>query len=73
MYPEYLGEYKKRGFTLETIVEELQKKGYKTTVSHLSQLLNGKHSISLNLAKELKSVIGSDLPIEVLFKVEEGS
>lgn len=71
MYREFKGEYVKKGFTLKKIVKELNKRGYETTVSHLSQLLNGKHTITFNLAKELKDIIGSNLPLEVLFKIEE--
>lgn len=71
MYLEFKGEYIKRGFTLEKIVEELRKRGYGTTVPYLSQLLTGKFEISLNMAKDLKFIIGSDLPIEKLFEVKE--
>ena len=71
MYPEFKGEYVKKGFTLEKIVEELRKKGYGTSVSYLSQLLKGNYPISLNLAKDLKEIIGSNLPLEDLFEVKE--
>lgn len=71
MFPEFKGEYVKKGFTLEKIVEELQKIGYGTTVSHLSQLLNGVYPISLKMAKDLKRIIESDLPLEKLFEVKE--
>ena len=71
MYQGFKGEYVKKGFTLETIVFELRKKGYGTTVSHLSQLLNGNHSITFKMAKDLKDIIGSDLPLEELFEVKE--
>ena len=71
MYPEFKGEYVKKGYTLEKIVEELRKKGYKTTVSYLSQLLNGNYPITFNMAKDLKEIIGSDLPLEDLFEVKE--
>ena len=71
MYPEFKGEYVKKGFTLEKLSEELQKKGYKTTVSYLSQLLNGNYPISFKMAKDLKSIIGSDIPLEDLFEVKE--
>ena len=71
MYQEFKGEYVKRGFTLEKIVEELKKRGYGTTVSHLSQLLKGVYPISLKMAKDLKEIIGSDMPIEKLFECKE--
>ena len=71
MYPEFRGEYVKRGFTLEKIVEELRKRGYGTTVSHLSEVLRGVYPISLRMAKDLKDIIGSDYPIEKLFETKE--
>lgn len=71
MFPEFKGEYVKKGFTLEKIVEGLRELGYGTTVSHLSQLLNGTYPISLKMAKDLKSIVGSDLPLEKLFEVKE--
>lgn len=71
MYPEFKGEYVKKGFTLEKIVEELRKRGYGTTVAHLSQLLKGVYPISLKMAKDLKEIIGSDEPIEKLFEIKE--
>lgn len=71
MYLQFKGEYVKKGFTLEKIVEELHKRGYKTTVAHLSQLLIGNHAISLKMAKDLKEIIGSDLTIEELFEIKE--
>ena len=70
MFPEFKGEYVKKGFTLEKITEELRKRGYKTTVSHLSQLLSGAYPISLKMAKDLKNIIGSDLILEKLFEVK---
>lgn len=71
MYPEFKGEYVKRGFTLEKIVEELRKRGYKTTIAHLSEVLRGVYPISLKMAKDLKDIIGSDYPIEKLFETKE--
>lgn len=71
MYPEFKGEYVKKDFTLEKISEELRKRGYGTTTSHLSQLLNGVYPITLKMAKDLKDIIGSDLPLEKLFEVKE--
>lgn len=71
MYQGFKGEYVKKGFTLEKIVEELRKRGYGTTVSYLSQLLNGNYPITFNMAKDLKAIIGSDLPLEELFEVNK--
>ena len=72
MYPVFKGEYVKNGFTLEKIVEELRKRGYGTTVSYLSYLLQGKGTISFQMAKDLKDIIGSDKPLEELFEVRGG-
>lgn len=71
MYLEFKGEYIKKGFTLEKIVAKLRERGYQTTVPYLSQLLTGKFEISLNMAKDLKDIIGSELPLEKLFEIKE--
>lgn len=73
MYPEFKGEYVKRGFTLEKLVKELSNRGYNTTVSHLSLLLRGKYPISFKMAVDLKDIIQSELPLEKLFEVKEAS
>ena len=72
MYPEFRGEYVKKGFTLDILSDELRKRGYKTTTSHLSQLLSGAHKITLKMAKDLKTIIGSEMPLEKLFETREG-
>lgn len=71
MYPEFKGEYVKKGFTLKTLVQGLQERGYKTNVPYLSQILNGDYGLSLKMAKDLKNIIGSSLPLEVLFEAKE--
>lgn len=71
MYPEFKGEYVKKGFTLEKMVKELREKGYGTTVSYLSQILNGDYPLLFKMARDLKSIIGSDIPLEILFEEKE--
>lgn len=71
MYPNFRAERARKKLTLENIVEEMRKKGYKITVSHLSQKLADEYPITLAEAKDLKEIVGTDLPLEVLFEVEE--
>lgn len=73
MYPNFRAETARKKLTLERIVEELRKRGYKISVSHLSQKLAGKYPITLKEAKDLKEIIETDLPIEELFEIEEAS
>lgn len=72
MYPNFRAEYAKKKFTLDKLVDELDKRGIKISASHLSQKLNGVCPIRLNEAKALKEILGTDLTIEELFEVEEG-
>lgn len=72
MYPNFRAECARKKLTLEKIVEELRKRGYKTSVSHLSQKLAGKYPITLAEAKDLKAIVETELSIEELFQVEEG-
>ena len=73
MYPNFRAECARKKLTLEKIVEELRKRGYKISVSHLSQKLAGKYPITLKEAKDLKEIIETDLSIEELFEIEEAS
>ena len=68
MYPNLKAEIARKGFTLEKLVEELKRRGFTITVSMLSQKLNGKYDIYLNEAKALKSIVETDIPIDVLFE-----
>jgi len=70
MYPNFRAECARKKLTLEKIVEELRKRGYKISVSHLSQKLTGKYPISLTEAKDLKEIVETDLTLEELFEVE---
>lgn len=71
MYPNFNAEYARKGFTLEKLAEEMEKRGCKRTVPTLSQKLNGKYPITLDEAKVLQTIVAPDIPIDILF--EEGS
>ena len=69
MYPNFNGERARKGITLETIAEKMGK-----TIGTISLKLSGQSIITLDEAKELKKIVGTDLPLEVLFeKKEEGA
>lgn len=63
MYPNVRAEMARQGLTLEPIARELN-----ITVPTLSQKFTGKYPITLNEAKKVKSVLKTDLPLEVLFE-----
>lgn len=65
MYPNLKGELAKKGFTLDPIATALG-----ITVSTLSQKLNGKYRLTWDEAVKIKSFIGSELPLEILFSEE---
>lgn len=67
MYRKAKSEMKIRGFTLEFVSREMG-----LTITTLSRKLSGKQIITVDEAKLFKKIIGTDLPLEVLFeKVEE--
>ena len=68
MYPNFNAEYARKGFTLQKLAEELEKRGCKRTVPTLSQKLSGKFKLTLNEAKLLKEIVNTDLPIDILFE-----
>lgn len=68
MFPNFEAEKARKGLTLEKISAEMEKRGCGRTVTTLSQKLNGQYPITLNEAKALKAIVGTDLPIEVLFE-----
>lgn len=70
MYPNFNAEYARKGLTLDTLVAEMEKRDCKRSVPTMSLKLNGKAPITLNEAKVLKDVLGTTLPIEVLFSEE---
>lgn len=70
MYPNFNAEYARKGFTLEKLAEEMEKRNCKRTVSTISQKLNGKYPITLDEAKILQSIVAPDISIERLFSEE---
>ena len=68
MFPNFNAEYARKGFTLEKLAEEMEKRGCKRTVPTLSLKLNGKLPLSLREAKMLKECLETDLSIEHLFE-----
>jgi hypothetical protein len=65
MYPEVRAEMARKKISLDTIAN-----GLECTVSTASLKLNGKSPITLREAVKIKSIVGSELPIEELFKTE---
>lgn len=63
MYNNAKAEMVRRGLRLEDVAPDM-----KMQVSTLSQKLNGKRPITLKEAKRFKSVVKSDLPLEILFE-----
>jgi hypothetical protein len=70
MFPNFNAEYSRRGFTLEKLSEEMEKRGCKRTVPTLSQKLNGKYELTLNEAKALRDVVAPNMTIDELFSEE---
>lgn len=68
MFPNLKAEIARKNLTLADIVKELRKRGFKTTVSTLSQKLNRKYEFTVKEAKALKAILGTDLPIDELFE-----
>lgn len=70
MYPNFNAEYARRGFTLERLADEMEKRGCKRTISMLSQRLNGKCVLTLNDAKVLRDIVAPEIALEELFSTE---
>lgn len=68
MYSNLRAEIARKNLTLEKIVERLKERGFNTSISMLSQKLNGKYEIYLKEAKALKEIVETDLPLDVLFE-----
>ena len=65
LYPNLRAELARKGIKLEELAHSLN-----ITLGTLSQKLNGKYPVMLNEAKQIKKVIGTDLPLETLFSKE---
>ena len=70
MYPNFNAEYARRGFTLEKLAEEMEKRDCKRTISTISQKLNGKYALTLNEAKILRDIVAPESSLDVLFDKE---
>ena len=69
MFPNLKAELARKGFTLEKLASEMDKRGYGRTVPTLSQKLNGKYDLSLNEAKAIQAIVSPEIPLEILFEV----
>lgn len=63
MYPNVKAELKRRGLGLEFVANT-----WEVTVPTASLKLSGKSIITLTEAKLLKEALGTDLPLEELYK-----
>jgi len=68
MYPNLKAEIARNNLTLEKMVNALAEIGHTMTISTLSLKLNGKYPITLNEAKALKQIVGTDIPLDTLFE-----
>jgi hypothetical protein len=67
MYPNFNAEYARRGFTLDKLSAEMERRGFKRTVPTLSMKLNGKYILTLNEAKALRDIVAPEISIDTLF------
>lgn len=65
MYPNLRAEMARNRITQGDLSEALN-----WAPSTTSLKVNGRSPISLDEAKQIKSIVGTDLPIEILFKEE---
>ena len=69
MYLNAKSERKRSGKTLKAVADEMF-----ISPQALSLKLNGKRLVTVDEARRFKKIIGSDMPLEILFKeFEEGS
>lgn len=72
MYPNLKAEIARSGLTYNEILERGKKDGrLDCTVSTLSLKINGKAEFTFNESMALRDIIGSDLPMEELYKKKE--
>ena len=65
MYPNLEAELKRRGVKRSDIADHIG-----CSISTISEKMQGKSDFSLQAAKKIKSFLGVDLPLEVLFKCD---
>ena len=63
MYRNVKAEMARRGITLGMLADQL-----KFTLATVSNKLNGKQPLTFNEAKQIKSILGVDIPLEELFE-----
>lgn len=66
MFPNLRAEMSRKKITLEMLAE-----GLGLAISTVSQKLNGKYPITFDEAKKIKSILGVDIPLEILFEEVE--
>ena len=70
-YPNLKAEIARSGLTYNEILERGKKDGrLDCTISTLSLKINGKAEFTLSESMALKEIIGTDLPLNELFKNE---
>lgn len=71
MYPNVRAEMARKRLTQKDVVSELQKRGFKMVVQTFSAKLNKKYDFTFREAIAIKDILGTDLPLEVLFEEAE--
>ena len=70
MYPNFNAEFARKGFTLEKLSEEMEKRGKKRTVATLSLKLNGKAPLTVDEAKLMRDIVAPGMSISIFDDVE---
>ena len=65
MYPNFNAEFARRGFTLEKLAEEMEKRGYGKTVTTLSMKLNGKAPLTVKEAKLMRDIVAPGMSLNI--------
>lgn len=65
MFPYLRGEMAKRMYTVSKMAKDLG-----ISICTLSTKLNGKYSFTLDEAKKIKELLGTDMSLDELFKLE---
>ena len=65
MYPNVRAEFARKKLTLEAVSEQMG-----ITIGTLSAKLRGLYPLTLNEAKKIKEIIGTNMTIDDLFEIE---
>jgi transcriptional regulator with XRE-family HTH domain len=68
MYPNLKAELARKNITLEKLSKALEERGIYKTIQTLSNRINGKCTFTLDEAKAIKEILGTDIPIDILFE-----